>query len=216
MSTRQPVDRISPLFPPGGGVPRPCDRVRRESSAAHPRRVRRVLQPCQDALVSRPELSAATRSGTAGDRRGRRHPTRGRAASPVHPRRLTCQRNPLVHTLGRGDGLALAAQFHQHTLETTSTPHDAPVCGPYSNAETPSSIVRLPWDEVFGRDRSVAEVKAILRAYIGRVEYDPETNRARVGFLRMPARALVSELAPKSARISMVAGVGFEPTTSGL
>ena len=36
---------------------------------------------------------------------------------------------------------------------------------------------------------SVAEVKAILRAYIGRVEYNPETNRARVGFLRMPARA---------------------------
>ena len=60
---------------------------------------------------------------------------------------------------------------------------------------------------------SVAEVKAILRAYIGRVEYDPETNRARVGFLRMPARALVSELAPKSARISMVAGarVGIHP-----
>jgi DNA invertase Pin-like site-specific DNA recombinase len=60
---------------------------------------------------------------------------------------------------------------------------------------------------------SVAEVKAILRAYIGRVEYDPETNRARVGFLRMPARALVSELAPESARISMVAGarVGIYP-----
>jgi len=57
---------------------------------------------------------------------------------------------------------------------------------------------------------SVAEVKAILRAYIGRVEYDPDENRARVGFLRMPARALVSELAPESARISMVAGAGFD------
>jgi hypothetical protein len=55
----------------------------------------------------------------------------------------------------------------------------------------------------------VAEVKAILRAYIGRVDYAPETNRARVGFLRMPTRALVSRLAPESARISMVAGARF-------
>ena len=58
---------------------------------------------------------------------------------------------------------------------------------------------------------SVAEVRAILRAYIGRVEYDPEANRARVGFLRMPARALVSGLAPESARISMVAGARYAP-----
>ena len=63
---------------------------------------------------------------------------------------------------------------------------------------------------------SVAEVKAILRAYIGRVEYDPEKNKARVGFTRLPARALAMGLAPESARISMVAGVGFEPTTSGV
>ena len=56
---------------------------------------------------------------------------------------------------------------------------------------------------------SVAEVKAILRAYIGRVDYEPETNRARVGFLRMPTRALVSAAAPESARISMVAGARF-------
>jgi DNA invertase Pin-like site-specific DNA recombinase len=58
---------------------------------------------------------------------------------------------------------------------------------------------------------SVAEVKAILRAYIGRVEYDHETNRARVGFLRLPTRALVSRLAPESARISVVAGARYEP-----
>ena len=63
---------------------------------------------------------------------------------------------------------------------------------------------------------SVAEVKAILRAYIGRVEYDHETNRARVGFLRLPTRALISKAAPESARISVVAGAGFEPATFGL
>jgi len=63
---------------------------------------------------------------------------------------------------------------------------------------------------------SVAEVKAILRAYIGRVEYDPDENRARVGFLRLPTRALISKLAPESARISVVAGAGFEPATFGL
>ena len=63
---------------------------------------------------------------------------------------------------------------------------------------------------------SVAEVKALLRAYIGRVEYDHEANRARVGFLRLPTRALISKLAPESARISMVAGAGFEPATFGL
>jgi len=63
---------------------------------------------------------------------------------------------------------------------------------------------------------SVAEVKAILRAYIGRVEYDHRKNRARVGFLRLPTRALISRLAPESARISVVAGAGFEPATFGL
>ena len=57
---------------------------------------------------------------------------------------------------------------------------------------------------------SVAEVKAILRAYIGRTDYDPEKNKARVGFLRMPTRALVSRLAPESARISVVAGARYE------
>jgi len=63
---------------------------------------------------------------------------------------------------------------------------------------------------------SVAEVKAVLRAYIGRVEYDHETNRARIGFLRLPTRALISKAAPESARISVVAGAGFEPATFGL
>ena len=71
------------------------------------------------------------------------------------------------------------------------------------SAEIMGSLDRM--QEVLDQG-SVAEVKAILRAYIGRIEYDPETNRARVGFLRTPTRALVSELAPESARISMVAG----------
>ena len=54
-----------------------------------------------------------------------------------------------------------------------------------------------------------AQDDGAARAYIGQIEYDPETNRARVGFLRMPTRALVSELAPESARISMVAGARY-------
>ena len=70
-------------------------------------------------------------------------------------------------------------------------------------------------DEVL-QQGSVAEVKAILRAYIGRINCDTEKNKARVGFLRMPTRALISRLAPEHARISVVAGAGFEPATSGL
>lgn len=79
--------------------------------------------------------------------------------------------------------------------------------------EIMASLERL--EEVLDRG-SVAEVKAILRAYIGRVDYDLNKNRARVGFLRMPTRALVSTLAPESARISVVAGGGFEPPISGV
>ena len=65
---------------------------------------------------------------------------------------------------------------------------------------------------------SVVEIKAILRAYIGRIEYDPENNKARVGFLRMPPPGLISNLMPhgKDSRFCMVAGAGFEPATSGL
>ena len=63
---------------------------------------------------------------------------------------------------------------------------------------------------------SVAEVKAILRAYIGRIDIFPKERKARVGFYRLPSRALLCQLAPESAGISMVAGAGFEPATSGL
>jgi len=56
-----------------------------------------------------------------------------------------------------------------------------------------------------------AEVKAILRACVGRAEYDPDKNRARVGFLRLPTRAHISKLAPESARISVVAGARYVP-----
>jgi hypothetical protein len=75
-----------------------------------------------------------------------------------------------------------------------------------ASRETLAGLDRL--EEVLEKG-SVAEVKAVLRAYIGRVEYDHETNRARVGFLRLPTRALISHLAPESARISVVAGAGF-------
>jgi len=63
---------------------------------------------------------------------------------------------------------------------------------------------------------SVAEVKALLRAYIGRIEVDAKNGKARIGFLRLPIRALSTAPAQKSARISMVAGAGFEPATFGL
>ncbi|MBI2930485.1 MAG: recombinase zinc beta ribbon domain-containing protein [Planctomycetes bacterium] len=63
---------------------------------------------------------------------------------------------------------------------------------------------------------SIAEVKAILRTYIGRIDVDPKNGKARIGFLRMPTRALVSEGVQSRTRISMVAGAGFEPATSGL
>ena len=39
---------------------------------------------------------------------------------------------------------------------------------------------------------SVAEVKALLRAYIGRIEVDPFNGKARIGFLRLPIRAFLS------------------------
>ena len=63
---------------------------------------------------------------------------------------------------------------------------------------------------------SVAEVKAILRAYIGRVEYDPNKNKARIGFFPLPTETILSTDTPENAIFSMVAGVGFEPTTYGL
>jgi len=56
---------------------------------------------------------------------------------------------------------------------------------------------------------SVAEVKALLRAYIERVDVDVKNGKARIGFFRLPIRASLSASAPESARITMVAGAGF-------
>ncbi len=64
---------------------------------------------------------------------------------------------------------------------------------------------------------SVAEVKAVLRAYIGRIEVDPFNGKARIGFLRLPIRAFLSrQPSPETARVSGLAGAGFEPATFGL
>ncbi|MHC4916965.1 MAG: recombinase family protein, partial [Planctomycetota bacterium] len=63
---------------------------------------------------------------------------------------------------------------------------------------------------------SVAEVKAIMEAYIHRIEYDPETNRARIGFYDLPTPALLSRVAPENATHRLVAGAGCEPATSAL
>ena len=62
----------------------------------------------------------------------------------------------------------------------------------------------------------VADEEHSFEDIIGRIDYDPDKHKARVGFLRMPTRALVSSLAPENPRISVVAGAGFEPATSGL
>ncbi len=43
-----------------------------------------------------------------------------------------------------------------------------------------------------------------------------DEKKARVGFFQMPTQALVSRLASKNAKLSVVAGAGFEPATSGL
>ncbi|MFC1856314.1 hypothetical protein ACFL2A_07240, partial [Thermodesulfobacteriota bacterium] len=37
---------------------------------------------------------------------------------------------------------------------------------------------------------SIAEVKAVLRAYIGRIDIDLRNNKARVGFYRLPTRVV--------------------------
>ncbi len=63
---------------------------------------------------------------------------------------------------------------------------------------------------------SVAEVKAILRRYIARIEYVPGKDKARIGFYDLPIQALVSESAAGNSDLCMVARVGFEPTTYGL
>jgi hypothetical protein len=43
---------------------------------------------------------------------------------------------------------------------------------------------------------------------------DPFNEKARIGFLKLPIQAFISDSAPKSARISMVAGAGFELDSS--
>jgi hypothetical protein len=64
---------------------------------------------------------------------------------------------------------------------------------------------------------SVAEAKAVLRAYIGRIEVDPFNGKARIGFLRLPIRAFLSrQPSPETARVSGLAGAGFEPAAFGL
>ncbi|MHC4917669.1 MAG: recombinase zinc ribbon domain-containing protein [Planctomycetota bacterium] len=63
---------------------------------------------------------------------------------------------------------------------------------------------------------SVAEVKAVLRRYIARVEYVPGKDKARIGFYDLPVQALLSDSASENADLCMVARVGFEPTTYGL
>jgi hypothetical protein len=92
-------------------------------------------------------------------------------------------------------------------------------CGHHLHGHSTWTVQAASREILAGLDRlqevlekgGVAEVKAVLRAYIGRVEYDHEKNRARVGFLRLPTRALVSRLASESARISVVAGARYVP-----
>ena len=46
--------------------------------------------------------------------------------------------------------------------------------------------------------------------------YDPDKNKARIGFFPLPTQTVLSADTPENAIFSMVAGVGFEPTTYGL
>jgi hypothetical protein len=49
---------------------------------------------------------------------------------------------------------------------------------------------------------SIAEVKAVLRAYIGRIDVNPSNRKARVGFYRLPTRAIPrTELEYEEVRI---------------
>lgn len=61
---------------------------------------------------------------------------------------------------------------------------------------------------------SIAEVKAVLRAYIGRIDIDLHNKKARVGFYRLPTRALgLTCLDYEEVRIN---GAGFrEPKRRG-
>ena len=60
----------------------------------------------------------------------------------------------------------------------------------------------------------MAEAKAILRTYIGRVEYDPGANKARVGFFKVPD--VLGNPAPENSRICVIAGGGFRTNPSCL
>ncbi|MFC1855276.1 hypothetical protein ACFL2A_01880 [Thermodesulfobacteriota bacterium] len=61
---------------------------------------------------------------------------------------------------------------------------------------------------------SIAEVKAVLRAYIGRIDIDLRNNKARIGFYRLPTRVIGSrELEYEKVTIN---GVGMrEPKPRG-
>lgn len=56
---------------------------------------------------------------------------------------------------------------------------------------------------------SVAEVKALLRAHIERVDVDVKNGKARIGFFKLPIRVLLSAPAPESARITMAAAACY-------
>jgi hypothetical protein len=82
---------------------------------------------------------------------------------------------------------------------------------PVADVETVAEAILKGLDELeqVPAPGSVAEVKALLRAYIGWIEVDAKNGKARIGFLRLPIRALLSASAPESARISMVEGAEY-------
>ena len=68
--------------------------------------------------------------------------------------------------------------------------------------------------------KAVAEVKGILQIYIARIEYDPDTNKARVGFYRGPffdgpvPPGGGGSGKPQNSGICTLAGGGFAPPTT--
>lgn len=66
--------------------------------------------------------------------------------------------------------------------------------------------------------KAVAQVKGILQAYIARIEYDPDTRKARVGFYRGPFFFFPGPVPPggggpgkpQNSGVSTLAGGGFD------
>ena len=81
----------------------------------------------------------------------------------------------------------------------------------------------LDYMKQFGQvaaEGTVEEKRSFLRAFARTVELDPETGKGRLEIYSLPVMAAVQEKKDSPdghpSSLTLVAGVGFEPTTSGL